>query len=219
MLLRQIYFNEFIKLAFLPVLFFAMTTWFNRPQDIVRTDYLPPPVIIKNMTMGFKYQIADVLWLRALQDFDYCEKKISQNQCAGKGWLFQLLNLVTEIDPVLEPTMYTAAGLALTIIVSDYQGASIIFDKAVKQYRTNWNVQYSAAYHALYEEKNKLKAARLYEAAGKHGAPSWVFALAGRLASDSGADAYSQKILEGMINSKLEQKIIDRLAKRIKDGK
>ncbi len=207
------------KLALLPVLFFTLCLITQTPRTPLRTEYLPPPIALKNMTVGMKYQIADALWLRALQDFDFCEKKIKDNECAGKGWLFQLLNLITEIDPVLDPTMYAAAGLALTVIVSDYQGASLIFDKAVAQHRTNWQVQYAAAYHALYEEKNKLKAARLYEAAGKFGAPNWVFALAGRLASDSGADLYSKKILEGMINSKLDSKIIDRLRKRIEESK
>ncbi|MBC7752596.1 MAG: hypothetical protein H7Z71_00045 [Moraxellaceae bacterium] len=140
---------------------------------------------------------------------------MNDNECRGKSWLFQTLNLATEIDPMFEPLMYRAAGLALTVIISDYAGASIIFDKAVKHYPNNWNVTYVAAYHALYEEKDKLKAAHLYEQAAKTGAPNWVYSLAGRLAKDGGEDEYSQKILEGMIATNQDEKIIKRLRDKI----
>ena len=76
---------------------------------------------------------------------------------------------------------------------------------------------YAAAYHALYEEKNKTKAARLYEKAAQNGAPAWVFSLAGRIAMDNGEDQYSKQILEGMIASNLDEKIIKRLKDKIAD--
>lgn len=203
----------------LAVLCFSATLFFVHPVEQKRSDYLPPPVAVKYLSVGLSYQLADGLWLRATQDFDYCEKKINEMDCKGKSWLFQTLNLATELDPFFEPSMYRAAGLALTIIISDYAGASVIFDKAVRRYPNNWNIAYAAAYHALYEEKNKLKAAKLYELAAANGAPSWVFALAGRLAVDGGADEYSHNILKGMIDSKLDPVIIERLKKKIAEGR
>lgn len=215
----MIFKNNFIKLAFLPALFFLVALFFTVPKNTQNLTYLPPPVSIKNMTVGLKYQIADSLWIRAIQDFDYCEKKISENQCAGRSWLYQLLNLITEIDPVLSPDMYRSAGLALTIIISDYEGASVIFDKAVVQYPKDWSLLYTAGYHALFEEKNKLKASKLYFAAAQNGAPNWVYAMAGRLASESGANDYSEKILQGMIDLKVDEKIIKRLRSRLLENK
>lgn len=204
-----------LSLVILSILFFIATIFFHRPIEQKRSDYLPPPVAIKYLSVGFSHQFADTLWLRAIQDFDYCELKINEIDCKGKSWLFQTLNLATEIDPSFEPSMYRAAGLALTVIVSDYAGASIIFDKAVRHYPKDWNIAYAAAYHALYEEKDKIKAARLYEKAGQNGAPPWVFSLAGRLAIDGGEAAYSKQILEGMITTNQDEKIIKRLRDKI----
>lgn len=187
----------------------------TKPIPQSRTEYLPPPKIIKNFSLGLSRQWADSLWLRAIQDMDYCEQKITENECKGKSWLFQVLDLATELDPQIEPGVYQIAGLALTVIISDYAGASQIFDKAVVQHPSSWPILYAAAYHALYEEKDKLKAARLYESAGKNGAPTWVFSLAGRLASDGGDKEYSQQILQGMIASQADPAIIKRLQEKL----
>jgi TPR repeat protein len=204
-----------VRFISISILFFLLTLISTRPIEQKRSDYLPPPVAVKYLSMGMSYQFADSLWLRALQDFDYCEQKINETECKGKSWLFQTLNLATEVDPVFEPSMYRVAGLALTVIISDYSGASIIFDKAVRQYPKHWGIAYAAAFHALYEEKNKLKAARLYEMAAKNGSPAWVFSLAGRLASDGGDDEYSRQILEGMIATNQDEIIIKRLKDKI----
>ena len=204
-----------IKLLVLGSVSLIVTLILSKPIELKRSDYLPPPTAVKYLSAGMKYQIADSLWLRALQDFDYCEKKINELECKSKSWLFQTLNLATEIDPKFEPQMYKSAGLALTVIISDYAGASVLFDKGVRQYPHDWEISYTAAYHALYEEKNKIKAARLYEQAAKNGAPSWVYSLAGRLAKDGGEDEYSAKILEGMIATNQDEKIIKRLRDKI----
>lgn len=213
--MTKLFFFSPIRSIAISILFFSLTLFLVKPEEQNRTDYLPPPVAIKYLSVGMSYQIADSLWLRALQDFDYCEKKINEVECKGKSWLFQTLNLATEIDPVFEPSMYRSAGLALTIIISDYAGASVIFDKGVRQHPKEWGIAYAAAYHALYEEKNKAKAARLYEKAAQNGAPSWVYSLAGRLAADGGEEEYSKKILEQMIASNQDEIIIKRLKDRI----
>lgn len=204
-----------IKLIFGSALFFCATLMINKPLEKKRSDYIAPPEAIKNMTVGMKYVFSDSLWLRALQDFDYCEQKMNEVECKSKSWLFQTLNLATEIDPVFDPARYQIAGLTLSVVVSDYAGASVIFDKAVAQYPENWQINYSAAYHALYEEKNKTKAAKLYEAAARYGAPAWVYTLAGRLAAEGGELEYSRRILEEMIATNQDEIIINRLKKKI----
>lgn len=204
-----------IKLIIVSALFFFITLALSRPQEQKRSEYIPPPLAVKNLVVGMQYAFADSLWLRAVQDFDYCEQKTNEHECKSKSWLFQTLNLATEVDPVFEPTMYRSGGLALSVIISDYEGASVIFDKAVAQYPDDWNIAYAAAYHALYDLKDKMKAARLYEQAAKHGAPTWVYTLAGRLAVDEGEIEYSRKILEEMIATNKDEVIINRLKQKI----
>ncbi|MFN3454661.1 MAG: tetratricopeptide repeat protein [Pseudobdellovibrio sp.] len=196
---------------FLNLFFFKMD--FN-PQF---EPYLPPPKIIQHLTAGFNVQAADSLWLRAVQDFDYCDQqKDTGNECQGKSWLFSVLDVASTLDKKLEPVMYQSGGLALTIIISDYDGASVIFDRGVEVYPKNWQLVYAAAYHALYEEKNKLKAAKLYQMAAENGAPEWIHAMAGRLAIEGGHNEYAKKVLEDLIAQNKDENIIKRLKEKLK---
>lgn len=178
-------------------------------------DYLPPPKAIQHFTSGLKIAIADSLWLRALQDFDYCNDKINERDCVGQSWLFQVLDLATTLDPKFEPVMYQTGGLALTVIISDYAGASIYFDRGVEQYPNDWQLNYAAAYHVLYEEKNKAKAAKLYLAAADNGAPPWVRVMAGRLGYEGGDKVFAEQVLQQMIDTNQDEKLIEVLKRRL----
>ncbi len=177
---------------------------------------IPPPQIV-HFTFGFSEQIADQFWLRSIQDFDYCEQQIAENTCRNQSWLYQMLDLITELSPNFR--MPHAAGpLALTVIISDIEGASKLFDKAVKNFPNDWPILYRAAYQAIIEEKNKEKAAKLLFQAAKNGAPDWTYVLAGRLYSESGAKELGEKIYEE-INQDPNMKVVaERLRKRL-DGK
>jgi hypothetical protein len=185
---------------------------FNRHEE----PYIPPPKAAVHLTSGFNVQFADSLWLRAVQDFDYCSRKISENECVGKSWLFSVLDLASTMDPKLEPSMYQTGGLALTVIISDYQGATAFFDRGVRIYPTNWQLNYAAAYHALFEEKDKIKASRLYMRAAENGAPWWVPQLAARLAEEGGDSIFAEKILEDMIAQNAETTVVERLKEKLK---
>lgn len=148
-------------------------------------EVISPSSDIQYFTFGHKDLVSDMLWLRSIQDFDFCEKKVHEHLCRGQSWLYQMLNVITDLSPTFRMA-YSAGSMALTVIISDIEGASKFFDKAVRQFPEDWIILYKAAYHAIYEEKNPAKAAELVERAAKHGAPDWVYALAGRLYSQSG---------------------------------
>ena len=207
-----------LTLFIVTILFFLINS-FSLSDLNKKSDYLVWPESSIYLTAGHRMQIADLLWIRSLQDFDYCSQKINSNECVGQSWLFKILNLATMMDPFLEPVMYQSAGLALTILISDYAGASIILDKAVRIYPRNWQINYLAGYHALYEEKNKKKAAQLYEAAADHGAPSWVKYMSGRLAADAGETEYAEQILSEMISINKNPEYAEMLRKKIEQHK
>lgn len=202
---------------FLPfILVFQFFIQENKPVFIKSPeDYLPPPKAIEHFTSGLKIVIADSLWLRALQDFDYCNDKINERDCVGKSWLFQVLDLATTLDPKFEPVMYQTGGLALTVLISDYAGASIYFDRGVAQYPKDWRLNYAAGYHVLYEEKNKVKAAKLFLAAADNGAPPWVRIMAGRLGYEGGDKAFGEQVLQQMIDTNQDEKLIEVLKRRL----
>lgn len=183
-------------------------------------NYQTPPLrILEKLSVGFQFQMASYQWIKFLQSSDYCENRKSENTCEDRSWIFQIIDFATELDPVFEPDMYRSAGLNLSILTGDAEGATLIFEKAVKNHPTYWSILYSAGYHAHFEEKNLLKAAKLYLEASQNGAPQWLSVLAGRLAADEGALEYSQKILQMMIDSNQDEKLINRLRSKIEEQK
>lgn len=194
-----------------------------RIEDI-KKSYIAPPKLIEHFNGGFKVQVADSLWVRALQDFDFCSEikpnseqalKGQPPECVGKSWLFNVLDVATTLDPHFDAAIYQTGGLALTVIISDYAGASVIFDRGVRIHPTTWPLLYSAAYHAHIEEKNKVKAARLYLAAAENGAPNWIKLMAGRLAGEGGDMDYAEQILQTMIETNQDVTYIDLLRKKL----
>ncbi|KYG61738.1 hypothetical protein AZI86_18610 [Bdellovibrio bacteriovorus] len=158
--------------------------------------------------------IADSLWIRAIQDFDYCEQEVAKRVCKNNSWLYRMLDAVTDLSPGFRMP-YAVGGLALTIIISDIDGATKFLEKGVRAYPTDWPILYRAAYHHLYETKDKSRAAELLIKAGNNGAPPWVYSLAGRLYSDAGYLDLAEKLLQQMVDQKLEDQFVNRLRDKI----
>lgn len=205
------FFYSFLVFA---LVFLLGANFLTKPLLIPRSEYLTPPAVIKYMLSGLKTQASDSFWLRAVQDFDYCDNLINKTECKGKSWLYEILDLTTDLDP----TFYVAAyygGLALTIVISDYEGASKIFDKGIAAFPTKWNINYAAGYHALFEEKDKVKAAKRFLAAAKNGGPEWLASLAARLAKEGGEQEYAVQILKNMIETTEDPKIVEHLKAKL----
>lgn len=196
-------------------LFFLATLGLQKPNLQKRTDYIAPPIEIKYLTGGFHVAMADSFWLRAVQDFDYCEQKNNEGDCKNRSWLFQVLNLVTELDRRFE-LAYMYGGLALTVLISDVNGATTIYDRGVQEFPKSWPLLYTAAYHALSEEHDKSKASKLYYQAFQNGAPNWTSLLAGRLAAEAGDRDFSQSVLQQMKADQFNPLWIKRLEDRLK---
>ena len=176
------------------------------------------PSELQHFSFGQRLLLSDLGWLRSIQDFDFCEKTGQQKKCREQGWLYQMLETVTELDPrYVAPVSF--GGLALSVVLSDISGASRIFDKGVERFPRNWVIAYKAAYHALYEEKNTSKAAALMEKAARNGAPDWVYALAARLYTRAGEAEFSRRLLQDLLdNPSIPADVIARLKARIQEA-
>lgn len=206
-----------IKFFFILIVLFAgliSTYQYKMGESEYQPEYISPPAALAYFTFGFKPQMADTLWLRALQDFSYCNRPLSESLCQGRSWLFNMLNVATDLDPKFQ-IVYSIGALALSVIISDITGASALFDKGVAIYPDDWKLAYRAAYHAIYEENDKPKAAKLLRMAGEHGAPAWVFSLAGRLSADSGNIEMAENILNELIATEKDPQVIERLRNKI----
>lgn len=175
---------------------------------------IAPPPYIEHLHFGFSEPLADAFWIRAIQDYDYCEEELSYQNCKGNGWLAQMLDAITNLSPQFRMP-YATGGLALTVIVSDYAGASKIFDKAVKAFPTDWPILYRAAYHALYEEKNKAKAARLLIQSAKNGGGEWFYNLAATLYKENGQRELGVQLYEQLKKDNYEPKVLARMRERL----
>jgi hypothetical protein len=177
-------------------------------------DLLSPPTGIEHFTFGHKDVLADFLWIRAIQDFDYCDQQVTKNLCVGKSWLYRMLNSITDLSPKFRMP-YATGAVALSVLVSDVEGAAKIFDKGVEQYPNDWPILYRAAYHYLYEVKDKRRAADLFIRAGRNGAPPWVFSLAGGLYSETNHKVAADAVLQEMIKTEVDPTIIKRLEEKL----
>lgn len=187
----------------------------NQPiSQTSKRALIRPPEYMDKFSFGFNEAIADSLWIRTIQDFDYCESQTGKNICVNNSWLYHMLDTITNLSPHFR-IAYAAGGLALTIIITDVDGATKIFEKGVKNFPKDWPIIYRAAYHYIYEVHNKERAAELLIQAGKNGAPPWVYSLAGRMYSDNGQIELAEKLLEEMINENHDSVIVQRLKDKI----
>lgn len=183
------------------------------------TPTLLPPKSIKYFSLGYDEITADVLWLRTIQDFDYCENRPpgendpSKFKC-DRGWVFHMIDAVVELAPRFW-TAYYGGALMLTVIVNDFRGASIIFDKGVAQFPTDWPMLYMASYHALHEEHDYPKASRLLSEAGHNGAPQWVLSLSARLREKTGELEMARTIMVNAIEHSTDDRQTDYFKKRL----
>lgn len=181
-------------------------------------DLIPPPPAIEFFSLGLKPQFADSFWVRAIQDFDYCENEITKQRCQDNTWLSQMLDTITNLDPNYR-VVYAMGGMALSVVISDVAGAARLFDKGVTQFPNDWQIQYKAGYHALLEERDNMKAAQRFEAAARHGAPQWLLGLSGRLYSEAGRQEAADRLIDELLKSDEDKWIAERLKKRIAERK
>src|ERR1051326_909177 len=96
-----------------------------------------------------------------------------------------MLDAVTKLAPKFAMP-YVAGAITLSVLVEDYEGAKIIFDRGVEAYPDDWKILYRAAYHYLFDRHDNAHAAELLVRAQKAGGPSWLNFLAARLYSKEG---------------------------------
>lgn len=194
------------------------------PRSKHKKNYLSPPPQIKYFTLGYNDLLASSLWIRLLQDIDYCEggkvvssdfvipeitedaptgvlqRKLKPSRC-HKGWVYQMLHTISEVEPKFK-LVYDPGATFLSIIVDDRDGARLIYEKGLKLYPEDWLLSFKAGYHYLWEIQDGARAAELLDQAGKKGAPPIVVALAAALYTRSGKAHLAKLILEDALAQK-----------------
>lgn len=158
--------------------------------------------------------MADIFWVRAIQDFDYCDQRVNERDCRGKSWLYSLIEAITELSPDFT-VAHSIGALALSVIVSDIEGASLIYDKAVVRFPHSWRIPYAAGTHFLIEEKNREKAAQYYKLAAERGAPTWLYSLSSKLYSETGQREAALMLYQQAVDAKIPEQILKNMRVRL----
>lgn len=223
-----------IKFAIVLLVGIALVAYANASHETKKPEpplaFLLPPSDIHLFTLGYDEVMADILWIRLLQDFDFCEKVHSTDSSivrtgpgteAGTskamceaGWVYHMLDSITELAPRFREA-YESGAISLSIIVDDREGARRILDKAVVQFPNDWRLNFLAGYHYLYEIKDVETAAQRMAKAAASGGPPWVAALAGRLYTKAGQADIARKVLEDAFAKTRDPEIAERIKKRL----
>jgi tetratricopeptide (TPR) repeat protein len=177
-----------------------------------------PPPGIKYFSFGFNDAMADSLWLRYVQDTDKCHLRGMEGEgkaACEKGWAYQMLDTITELAPKFRMP-YAVGPLTLSVIVDDYDGAGLMFEKAVRAFPNDWSILYRAAYYYLYDKKQNDRAASLLLRAYQNGGPNWLPLLASRLYSKEGQltlgiatlKAYAEQLQNPKMRRRVELRLV-----------
>ena len=185
--------------------------------------YFAPPNQIKHFSLGFQEVLADILWMRLLQNIDFCSSQkghpvydgIKKYQC-DKGWSYKMTDGITELAPkFLAP--YEIAGSIMSVIMRDKQGAKKIYDKALKNFPNNWRLHFSASYHYLVELEDVDQAIPLLIKTAQLGGPFWLYYLAAKSHQKEGRLLMAQEILKSALKKPLPLEYKKVLKKRLKE--
>lgn len=211
----------------------VLTVVFRLDPSKITTNahFIPPPKILKQFTFGYGETLADVVWLRVIQDFDTCDgakalpvpvspaedvlvgKHKWADATCEKGWVYQMIDFVTDMAPDFR-TPYIYGSLMMSVIISDRAGATLLLEKALKRFPASIPIHINAAYHYLYEERQPTRAAELLKRAGDLGAPPWVYGLASKIYDRNNSKALAIGILDDALRKVTDPEVRKKLEKR-----
>ena len=194
---------------------------FQNKQE--RPFYFAPPRDIKYFSLGFQELYADILWMRLLQNIDFCNSTEglpvydgTKKYSCSEGWSYKMTDTITELAPrFLAP--YKTAGSIMSVIMGDKMGAKKIYDKALKNFPNNWRLHFSAAYHYLIELEQEEEAIPLLIKTADLGGPFWLYALAAKSYKKLGRLLIAQEILKSAIKDNRSKDYREAFKDRLKE--
>jgi tetratricopeptide (TPR) repeat protein len=222
-----------MALAALAIYSYAQHTYKQPAADLYATGdfYAPPIPLLKHFTFGYKDMIADLYWLRLIQNIEYCGqpkpsnsltpdgKRMGKNRTpeCSKGWSYQMHDFITDLAPDnYIPHLY--GPMNLSVIVDDIDGATELFKKSLQRFPDDWMIAFAAGYHYMTELEDFPKAAEYFHQASQHGAPNWVLLLSAKLSSKAGRTEVAISVLKNFIENKnIDEESKKRAQKKLDD--
>lgn len=135
------------------------------------------------LSMGNNRLISSLMWVQSLLESDtehYKQKDLN-------SWLYVRFDHILKLEPKFLAA-YLFGGQYLSIIKDDDKGALDIYERGLKAYPNDYDLNYNAAFHYLFELGEIDKAIKLYDKIKYDSeAPSYLPSLVARLKLEQGA--------------------------------
>jgi len=176
--------------------------------------YLPDPEHLKVASLGYEELVADLLWLKAVQN-------MGQRQISGLGydWIYKALDTVTTLDP-LYIAPYETGGLILTIVADKVDLSNKLLEKGVENNPDVWQLPFYLGFNYFYYLRDFPTAARYLDQAAKiDGSPGYLPMLVSRMYIQSENAAASLCFLQAMYDRTEDERVRASLLGRMDEVK
>ncbi|MDE0119769.1 MAG: hypothetical protein OXM55_07165 [Bdellovibrionales bacterium] len=173
--------------------------------------YFAPPNVLQHFSLGYRDFLADLLWLRFIQDADFCSFKKGRPVYKGDvktcelGWSYNMVDAITELAPRFK-TPYTLSSVILSVFTGDKKGAERILLKGLKHFPNDWRINFYAAYLYTVDIKNPELAARYAYQSAKNGGPYWLYSLSAKKYGEANQLLLGETILKNLLGRDLTDK-------------
>lgn len=181
------------------------------------TYFVNPQKNLEHFTFGYRDLVADLLWLRVIQDMEVCDRPLQNAQCP-QSWVYRMVDKVTDLSPRFR-IVYATVPLILSLSVRDSDGAILLFEKSLKYFPNDWPILYRGGSLYLFDRDDKLKAAEYFTRAEKNGGPGWLVSLATRLYTEAGRGELAERLIQDYENSGFTPGMIKRMREHLLSGK
>ena len=170
--------------------------------------YFAPPNVLQYFSLGYRDFLANLLWLRFIQDADFCSFEKGKPVYAGDkkhcelGWSFRMVDAISELAPRFK-TPYTLSSVILSVFTGDIKGAERILLKGLKHFPQDWRINFYAAYLYVIDMKKPELAARYAYQSAKNGGPYWLYSLAAKQYGESEHLLLGETILKNLLKRDL----------------
>lgn len=189
-LVRKLFFSKSLLFPFLAIIFLlsaCLINLQNKKPVLVLSKQLTAINMNKKflsfMSAGHKRFITDLIWIQTLIESDsehYKNKDLN-------SWLYLRFLTISELDPFFYQN-YLYGGQFLSIIKDDLEGASVIFDKGLKFYPDDYDLNYNAGFLYYFEMGDYKKGLLNIEKIQFHSkAPTFFPSLVNKLKLETGS--------------------------------
>ena len=217
--LRSFSFWSLIKVFILGVSSYAIFVLSGKKDIDEKPLYFSPPTVLKHFSLGYNDFVADMLWLRFLQNSDFCsfEKGIpvykGDKKTCKMGWSYRMTDTITELAPRFK-TPYVVSAIVMNVFAGDIEGSEQIILKGLKYFPDDLKINMYATY--LYSTdipKPDLAARYAYQVA-KNGGPYWYYSFAARQHMVAGRVELGETLLTNLLE---EEEFTDEQKQKIRE--